>query len=380
MTDPVNDIDFVDLAANLLTYYSFDRAGQSVDQLIEAWIQRYPPSWLRAAVVEALYQGRYKAVSVGQILAIWSRRGQPICHFNSEFERMVCDPLFFGVAIPSTVSLQTNAVSHRSDQLEPSNGSVQSSMMVDHANVEKSAVSNGQAMTSHIEKAERFIHGDEPMSIEKQNGSSNTFSSTIPFTLVSQNGDGKSSIAKNLPGQSSVIYPFELNGNSFQDVASGDRLELVGGLPPDSIHKFVPMTEPSTFYLRLQAMVSSEQAIATTLSHRLVSLDSLTASDFESYASSDDFSSDASDAASPTNESVDSHESRYSSHLENIQLPPQPDLEAIAEALQKEALQEDNAQHEDAPAEVFRSQTLQNGSAHTAHNGPTHHRHEQSET
>jgi hypothetical protein len=35
-------------------------------------------------------KGRYKAVSVQQILVFWQRRDQATYHFNMEFERMVC--------------------------------------------------------------------------------------------------------------------------------------------------------------------------------------------------------------------------------------------------------------------------------------------------
>ena len=78
-------------ASALLQHYSFDLAGYSTGQLIASWQQTYAASWIRAAVIEALYQGRYKAVSVEQILAFWLRRGQPLRHFNHEFERIVCN-------------------------------------------------------------------------------------------------------------------------------------------------------------------------------------------------------------------------------------------------------------------------------------------------
>jgi hypothetical protein len=77
-------------AAELLTHYSFDLGGFTVERLIDYWLREYPANWLRPALVEALYQGRYKAVSVTQILTLWKRRGQPLYHFNHEFERMVC--------------------------------------------------------------------------------------------------------------------------------------------------------------------------------------------------------------------------------------------------------------------------------------------------
>lgn len=75
---------------DLLTHYSFDLGGNQVTQLIDQWQSTYSPTWIRWAVIEALYQGRYKAVSVEQILQLWQRRQQPCYHFNYEFERLVC--------------------------------------------------------------------------------------------------------------------------------------------------------------------------------------------------------------------------------------------------------------------------------------------------
>jgi hypothetical protein len=79
-----------DLATTLMIHYSFDLSGYSASELIRRWQTHYPADWLHLAVIEALYQGRYKAVSVQQILAFWQRRGQATYHFNMEFERMIC--------------------------------------------------------------------------------------------------------------------------------------------------------------------------------------------------------------------------------------------------------------------------------------------------
>ncbi len=77
-------------ATALLSRYGFDLSGNSAAGIIQDWRQQYPVEWLRPAVIEALYQGRYKAVSVEQILTFWQRRGRPLCHFNHEFERIIC--------------------------------------------------------------------------------------------------------------------------------------------------------------------------------------------------------------------------------------------------------------------------------------------------
>jgi hypothetical protein len=86
MTDSARDAASV---IDLLTRYSFDLSGYTVDRLAEYWLLRYPSDWIRLAVVEALYQGRYKVVSVEQILNLWKRRGRPLYHFNPDFERII---------------------------------------------------------------------------------------------------------------------------------------------------------------------------------------------------------------------------------------------------------------------------------------------------
>jgi len=86
---PVPDTS-AELAEALLVHYSFDLGGYRARDLVSRWRKQYPDSWLRLAVIEALYQGRYKAVSAQQILNLWHRRGQATYHFNLEFEGLIC--------------------------------------------------------------------------------------------------------------------------------------------------------------------------------------------------------------------------------------------------------------------------------------------------
>jgi hypothetical protein len=81
----------------LLSYYSLegDRYPKPISkaskaQVLNRWLQIYPEQLVRLALIESLYQGRYKMISVEQLLALWSRRGQPTYHFNHEFEALVC--------------------------------------------------------------------------------------------------------------------------------------------------------------------------------------------------------------------------------------------------------------------------------------------------
>lgn len=96
--------DSAEYAANLLRHYSFDLGDDTIAQLLLHWQEHYPVHWIRLAAIEALYQGRYKAISVEQILALWQRRNQPLYHFNHEFERLVCDKLPQHLLLPESLS------------------------------------------------------------------------------------------------------------------------------------------------------------------------------------------------------------------------------------------------------------------------------------
>ncbi len=73
----------------LLTSYSFDTEAYAMDAVIGDWLEECGPVWVSHAITEALYQGRYKVVSIDHILKLWQRRGQPIRHFNREFESII---------------------------------------------------------------------------------------------------------------------------------------------------------------------------------------------------------------------------------------------------------------------------------------------------
>ncbi|MCY7334580.1 MAG: hypothetical protein LH649_18405 [Pseudanabaena sp. CAN_BIN31] len=79
----------MDIAIALLQHYSFDLGGYTIRDLTRAW-ENFKPEWVRQAVIESLFQGRYKVVSVNQILQLWERKGEPNCRYNREFERLVC--------------------------------------------------------------------------------------------------------------------------------------------------------------------------------------------------------------------------------------------------------------------------------------------------
>lgn len=76
--------------AILLTHYGFELNGNSLPGVIGQWLDSYPNKWVLAAVVEALYQGRYKVSSVNRILDSWCSRGQPLPNFDHDFADFFC--------------------------------------------------------------------------------------------------------------------------------------------------------------------------------------------------------------------------------------------------------------------------------------------------
>lgn len=86
--DPISSPEALH-ALCLLRYYGFDLDTYTIEEQMTDWLEHYPARLIVQAIIEALYQGRYKTVSVNQILSLWHRRGQTICHFNHEFERLV---------------------------------------------------------------------------------------------------------------------------------------------------------------------------------------------------------------------------------------------------------------------------------------------------
>ena len=80
-------------ARSLIDSYAFDLGRDNAEQLLEYWLKSYQASWIRLATIEALYLGRYKAISIEQILNVWLRIGSPNPHFTYEFERLICRKL-----------------------------------------------------------------------------------------------------------------------------------------------------------------------------------------------------------------------------------------------------------------------------------------------
>ena len=88
MTESNEDLTIAQIRS-LMTSYSFDTNQYSVETIVRQWQKNYRVHWIYLATIEALYLGRYKAISIEQILNGWYRRGQPNTHFNGDFERVI---------------------------------------------------------------------------------------------------------------------------------------------------------------------------------------------------------------------------------------------------------------------------------------------------
>ncbi len=72
----------------LLKRYKFDLGDRSLTSISIQW-RKYDLKWLRLAVTESLFRGRYKVISVEQILETWQRKQEVSCKFDDEFEFLV---------------------------------------------------------------------------------------------------------------------------------------------------------------------------------------------------------------------------------------------------------------------------------------------------
>ena len=194
------------VAAALLRHYSFDMAGQSIGEMIATWAQVYPSAWLRAAVIEALYQGRYKAVSVQQILTIWQRRSRTLCHFNGEFERIVCSPV-----------LEDNSLDSVAEEL---------AMIVKSESLASGVQNSTSSESNHLSHEQEQLNG---------------------FASVSSES----------PSDHGSIPPLRPFAHTPQSELSGDRTTI--NSPNPAINPFIPESD-SAFCQRLQAISNADSA------------------------------------------------------------------------------------------------------------------------
>ncbi|MEM6714801.1 MAG: hypothetical protein AAF622_06990 [Cyanobacteria bacterium P01_C01_bin.147] len=223
-TGPERDVAQAKL---LMQEYSFDLSGFDTIELMAIWQERLQvePSWIRSAVLEALYLGRYKAFSVEQILQSWQRRGHPVRHFNSEFERVVfgpIDPMASKYAAMTSLSpseLLSPQLNPREGKAIPgreseeADGRHQSAPLPQNEDERMVATTVSQTSTAEIEPRQQALFSPETLPPESADAPSHV------------NAEGTD------PHQNASLFN-----------------------QPEPIQKFTPEPEPSEFYQRLQAV------------------------------------------------------------------------------------------------------------------------------
>ncbi len=90
-------------AITLIKSFNLELEEYGPESQVLYWLNKYRALWIRDAIIEAVYQGRYKVISVEHILTIWQRRGQPVRHFTSGFEQVIAAQLGTSLRLSTTM-------------------------------------------------------------------------------------------------------------------------------------------------------------------------------------------------------------------------------------------------------------------------------------
>lgn len=262
-----------DQVRSLLERY-FDLGSWEIEPVLSDWLQRFEVAWIHSAVVEALYQGRYKLVSVNQILSLWSRRGGPVRHYSREFESIISgQPLLFSPpkeAAPEAVETLRKKLKETSDfpashlstpPMEEANASV---------NASASLLSQPDAPEPSLKtRSTSFVNvaaHDAAISSGVRTPSQELSETTAAPHEVSEQGllkrwhnpcaaESRPETEANPGPESSAIEPFRPLSETRQKTESwlGSPVDITTG-HPEPIQTFVPQVNPSGFEQRLQAV------------------------------------------------------------------------------------------------------------------------------
>ncbi|GFE68419.1 hypothetical protein [Chroococcus sp. FPU101] len=245
MAEMTKDLNLNQVAI-LLSRYQFEMKENSIPELLEQWIPLYPIIWIRLAVVEALYQGRYKVISVEQILNLWLRRGHPTFHFNREFERMICNNMV------GSISHNYSKIAQRrqAQTALPSFYQMEQSASLE---AENNSASNGEEATELLLETEvqngNLPDAEENLDLETVllENESVLLSQTLTETPVTQLTDVKELFAQLISEghlSEATIAPEELKEESEQKTFVNN-----------SIHEFKPHGDDSALYSKLKAVL-----------------------------------------------------------------------------------------------------------------------------
>jgi hypothetical protein len=212
---------------SLLHDYSFDVEAYAMDVVISNWLEEFDIIWVSHAITEALYQGRYKVISVEQILRLWQRRGQPLRHFNREFETIILGQTM--MFYPEAPQPQENRA------------------LLPHQTVTENDLSPGE---SQIDPSEE--HGPGPdFSLSLPNETRTYGKEQVSFEVVK---DWMENHPDPTPMDLAHWFRSDMPVPNFQAVTPARGVDL---LHPEPIRPFVPRQEASAMHRRLKAVVKA---------------------------------------------------------------------------------------------------------------------------
>jgi hypothetical protein len=270
MNELAKDAAAIDVT-DLLTRYSFDLGGFTVERLVNSWLHQYPTQWLRLAVIEALYQGRYKAFSVEQILNLWKRRGRSLYRFNHEFERIVCGRFptsTYGRRSPALNSTRSqpfytaNAPTPSLAAPAPTHSSSPAPSIAESSSTEPSTApaSASDLSVSQSSEAESFASPADLASTDKVEAPDTRELDIAALDIAALDIDALEPEASD---QDSLILPKGSPVPTFKPATSVELgiLEMGGSrssIHREPIHQFTPASESSDFYSKLRAVAQMQ--------------------------------------------------------------------------------------------------------------------------
>lgn len=216
-------------AVALLSHYKFELRGYTAQELVSLWLKTYQASWVRLGVIEALYQGRYKAVSVEQILAVWGRRGQPVYRFTHEFERLISRKL------PQSLTARFN------------------SPKVDLSQ-EVSLPPIATSLEETVEESVTPEPSEDQVQPEQATPAANTI---IPEEETQNSNPWNDDIFPEEPTPTSASPAYDANWSRCEPIKQ-------------PIHQFTPSPDASDFFFKLKAVVQKQEEVPAKVSTPLV--------------------------------------------------------------------------------------------------------------
>jgi hypothetical protein len=239
----------------LLIRYGFEVNKVSIPALIEEWLQFYSVYWIRLAIVEALSQGRYKAISVEHILALWKRLGHPTYHFTYEFERFITRHFF------------VEELNHQKAIESDDNTTTQPTIEKPSEETE-----NNKLTLTPVKELVKNIATPVSISIEKISTNPDKIQRKSKVVVEDRETDINNRKSNDTNSQKEYLDPIELKtkNNNFSlslcpvaseiATAKNKRICLDKNSSPRSIHQFVPHSDSSDFYGKLRAVAHQKSS------------------------------------------------------------------------------------------------------------------------